>query len=86
MDISAAQGGAAESQGQVVQGGSQLLSDRGVGQSRAASKPGQARACWLPDMLVVAAEGLLDVEQEGSCRWGSWPAHWSSWEGNNCTW
>ena len=27
------------------------------------------------DMLVVAAEGLVDVEQKGSCRWGSWPAH-----------
>ena len=26
---------------------------------------GQAPACWLPDMLVVAAEGLVDVEQEG---------------------
>ena len=76
MDISAAQGGAAESKGQVVQGGGQLPSDRGVGQGRAAGKPGQAPACWLPDMLVVAAEGLVDVEQEG----------WSSWEGNNCTW
>ena len=65
MDISAAPGGAAEPQGQVVQGGGQLPSDRGVGQGRAAGKPGQAPACWLPDMLVVAAEGLVDVEQEG---------------------
>ena len=45
--------------------GGQLPSDRGVGQGRAAGKPGQAPACWLPDMLVVAAEGLVDVEQEG---------------------
>ena len=65
MDISAAQGGAAESQGQVVRGGGQLPSNRGVGQGRAAGKPGQAPACWLPDILVVAAEGLVDVEQEG---------------------
>ena len=65
MHISAAPGGAAEPQGQVVQGGGQLPSDRGVGQGRAAGKPGQAPACWLPDMLVVAAEGLVDVEQEG---------------------
>ena len=65
MDISAAPGGAAEPQGQVVQGGGQLPSDRGVGQGRAAGKPGQAPACWLPDMLVVAIEGLVDVEQEG---------------------
>ena len=65
MDISAAPGGAAEPQGQVVQGGGQLPSDRGVGQGRAAGKPGQAPACWLPDMLVVAAEELVDVEQEG---------------------
>ena len=54
MDISAAPGGAAEPQGQVVQGGGQLPSDRGVGQGREAGKPGQAPACWLPDMLVVA--------------------------------
>ena len=30
---------------------------RGVGQDWAAGKPGQAPACWLPDILVVAAEG-----------------------------
>ena len=65
MDIYAAPGGAAEPQGQVVQGGGQLLSDRGVGQGRAAGQPGQAPACLLPDMLVVAAEGLVDIEQEG---------------------
>ena len=64
MDISLAPGGAAEPQGQVVQGGGQLPSDRGVGQGRAAGKHGQAPACWLPDMLVVADEGLVDVEQE----------------------
>ena len=65
MDISPAPGGAAEPQGQVVQGGGQLPSVRGVGQGRAAGKPGQAPGCFLPDMLVVAAEGLVDVEQEG---------------------
>ena len=73
MDISAAPGGATEPQGQVVQGGGQLPSDKGVGHGQAAGKPGQASnknikkasACWLPDMLVVATEGLLDVEQEG---------------------
>ena len=58
-------GGAAEPQGQVVQGCGQLPSDRGVGQGQTAGKPGQAPASWLPDMLVVAAEGLADVEQEG---------------------
>ena len=42
MDISLAPGGAAEPQGQ-VQGGGQLPSVRGVGQGRAAGKPGQAR-------------------------------------------
>ena len=79
MDTYGVPGGTAEPQGQAVQVGGQLPSDRGVGQGRAAGKPGQARACWLPDMLVVAAEGLVDVEQEGKvsqhCRWGSWPAH-----------
>ena len=64
MDISLALGGAAEPQGQVVQGGGQLPSVRGVGQGRAAGKPGQAPGYFLPDMLVVAAEGLVDVEQE----------------------
>ena len=65
MDISAAPGGAAEPKGQVVQVGGQLPGDRGVGQGRAAGKPGQGPGCWLPDMLVVAAEGLVDEEQEG---------------------
>ena len=73
MDISTAPGGAAEPKGPVVQGGGQLPGVRGVGQGLAAAKP---------DMLVVAAEGLVDVEQQdkvlGLCRWGSWPAHWSS--------
>ena len=64
MDISPAPGGAAEPQGQVVQGGGQLPSVRGVGQGRAAVKPGQAPGCFLADMLEVAAEGLVDVEQE----------------------
>ena len=54
MDFSAAPGGAADPQGQVVQSGGQLPSERGVGQGRAAGKPGQAPACWLPDMLVVS--------------------------------
>ena len=63
VQLSAAPGGAAEPQRQVVQGGGQLPSDMGVGQGRAASKPGQAPACWLPDMLVVAAEGLVDVDK-----------------------
>ena len=65
MDISVAPGGAAEPQGQVAQGGGQLPGDRGVGQGRTAGKPGQPPGCWLPDMLVVAAEGLVDMEQEG---------------------
>ena len=64
MDISLAPGGAAEPQGHVVKGGGQLPSVSGVGQGRAAGKPGQAHGCFLPDMLVVAAEGLVDVEQE----------------------
>ena len=55
IDFSAVPGGADEPQGQVVQGVGQLPSDRGVGQGRAAGKHGQAPACWLPDMLVVAA-------------------------------
>ena len=38
---------------------------RGVGQGRVAGKPGQAPGCFLPDMLVVAAEGLVDMDQEG---------------------
>ena len=61
MDTSLVPGGAAEPQGQVVQGGGQLPSEWGVGQGQAA---GQAPGCLLPDMLVVAAEGLVDVEQE----------------------
>ena len=55
MDISPAPGGAAEPQGQVVQGGGQLPSVRGVGQGWAAGKPGQAPGCFLPDMLELAA-------------------------------
>ena len=69
MDISLAPGGAAEPQGQVVQGGGQLPSVRGVGQGRAAGKPSQAPGCLLLDMLVVAAEGLVDVEQEDKVLW-----------------
>ena len=45
MDISVAPGGAAEPQGQVVQGGGHLPSDRSVGKGQAAGKPGQAPAC-----------------------------------------
>ena len=41
-----------------------LLGVRGVGQGRAAGKPGEIPGCFLPDMLVVAAKGLVDVEQE----------------------
>ena len=55
MYISPAPGGAAEPQGQVVRGGGQLPSVRGVGQGRAAGEPGQAPGCFLPDMLEVAA-------------------------------
>ena len=40
MKIFAAPGGAAKPQGQVVQGGGQLLNYRGVGQGRVAGKPG----------------------------------------------
>ena len=48
MDISLAPRDAAEPQGQVVQGGGQLPGDRGVGQSRAAGKPGPlTAACCL---------------------------------------
>ena len=61
MDISLAPGGAAEPQGQVVQGRGQLPSDIGAGQGRAV---GQAPGCLLPEMIVVASEGLVDVEQE----------------------
>ena len=64
MDISPAPGGAAEPHGQVVQGGGQLPSVRGVGQGRASGKPGQVPGCLLSDVLFVAAEGLVDVEQE----------------------
>ena len=64
MDISLAPRGVAEPQGQVVQGGGQLPGDK-----RCRARPGSlqvwpAHGCLLPDMLVVAAEGLLDVEQE----------------------
>ena len=58
MDISLAPGGAAEPLGQ---GGGQLPGVRGVGQSQSAGKPGQASGCFLPKMLVIAAEGLVDV-------------------------
>ena len=64
MDISLAPGVAAEPQGHVVQRGGQLPSVRGVGHGRAAGKPGQAPGCFLPDMPVVAAERLVDLEQE----------------------
>ena len=69
MGISAAPGGAAEPQGQVVQGGGQLPSDRGVGQGRAAGKPCQAQACWLPDMLVVAWPAHWSTCEGNNCNW-----------------
>ena len=56
-------GGAAEPQGQVVQGGGQLTSDKGVGQGQAPGWPGQAAACLLPDMRVVATEELVDMDR-----------------------
>ena len=83
-DNSVAPGGAAEPQGQIVQGGGQLPSDRCVGQGRAAGKPGQAPDCWLPDMLVLAAEGLTGVEQE--CKVLGLLQIDCSWEGNNWNW
>ena len=64
MDISLAPGGAAEPQGQDVQGGGQLPSVLGVGQGRAAVKTGQAPGCFRPDTLEVAAEMQVDPEQE----------------------
>ena len=57
MTISLAPGGAAEPKRQVVQGGGQLPSARGVWQGRASGKLGQAPGCFLPDMLEVAAGG-----------------------------
>ena len=48
MDVSLASRGAAEPQGQVVQGGGQLPGVPGVGQGRAAGKPGPlTAACCL---------------------------------------
>ena len=48
MDISLVPRGAAEPQGQVVQGGGQLPGDRGVGQGWATGKPGPlTAACCL---------------------------------------
>ena len=44
MDSSLAPRGATEPQGQVVQGGGQIPGDRGVGQGRAAGKPGPLMA------------------------------------------
>ena len=77
MDISPEPGGAAEPQGQVVQGGGQLPSVRGVGQGRAAGKPGPAPGCFLPDLLVVAA-GICGAAGQivgaPACR----PTCWSS--------
>ena len=64
MDISPGPGSATEPQGKVVLGGGQLTRVKGVGQGQAAGKPGQAPGCFLPDMLEVAAEGLVDVEQD----------------------
>ena len=48
MDISLAPRGATEPEGQVVQGGGQLTGDEGIGQGRAAGKPGSLMAaCCL---------------------------------------
>jgi hypothetical protein len=48
MNISLAPRGAAEPQGEVVQGGGQLPGDGGVGQGRAVGKPGPlTAACCL---------------------------------------
>ena len=46
MDISLVPRGAAEPQGQVVQGGGQLPGDIGVEQGRAAGKPGPLTAAY----------------------------------------
>jgi hypothetical protein len=59
-------GGAAELQGQVVQGGGQLPSVKGLGQGRAAGEPGQAPSWFLPDMVVVV--GAAAVESSMSLK------------------
>ena len=54
---------------------------RGVGQGWAACKSGQALVCFLPVMLVVAADGLVEEQEDksvGASAGGSWLAHWSS--------
>ena len=63
MDIFLAPGGASEPQGQVK------LFRVVANYPRFRARPGSWQAwpgsgCFLPDMLVVAAEGLVDVEQE----------------------
>ena len=64
MDISLAPGGAAEPQGQVFQGGGQIPGE--LYDKAGSWQAGQAPGCLLSDMLVVAAKGLVDVEQEDS--------------------
>ena len=57
MDISLELRGAAEPQGQVVKGGGQLPGERGVGQGRAAGKPGPltAACCLTQGQIFVRA-------------------------------
>ena len=75
MDISVAPGGAAESLWQVVQGGDQLSSDRGVGQGRAGSSLLAAwhasGSCWVASgrgaggqSVGAPADGALDRHNE----------------------
>ena len=64
MDTSLAPRGAAEPQGQVVQGGGQLPGDKSCRARTGSWQAWPVHGCLLHDMLVVAAEGLLDVEQE----------------------
>ena len=64
MDISPEPGGAAEPKDK-LSGWWPTPQCLGAGQGLAAGKPGQAPGCFfLLDMLVVAAEGLVDLEQE----------------------
>ena len=59
MDISQVSGGAAEPQGQMVQGGGQLPSVRDVGQDRASCKPGH-RAKYS-GLMGVFCDRTFDV-------------------------
>ena len=46
MDVSAAPGGVAEPQGQIVQGGDQLPSDKVVGHTEAVARATTAIGCY----------------------------------------